>query len=204
MRKKFFLLKFVLLLFTYVNVSAQDLHPSATISPKQARMLATDQLPKVLQWMEPEDLSLYGFSAADDFQKITVGRPFYFASMEDAIESSRKGKGALVIKSMMLPLILENKARCFIFLSYEDNEWKAVGIGSKEYAAKGGSIFNKSDDNPSIIITLPQLHEEYVEDNSKGLSTYRPIFRSNKSMEKESFTLNELISLFNQSAENIN
>ena len=76
MQRKLLLLQLVLLLFTYVNVNAQDYQPSVSISAKQARMLATQQLPAVLQWMEPEDLSLYGFSATDDFSKITVGRPF--------------------------------------------------------------------------------------------------------------------------------
>lgn len=196
MQKKLLLLKLVLLLFTYVNVNAQDIRPSATISAKQARILATDQLPNVLQWMEPEDLHLYGFSSTDDFSRITVGRPYYLSTMEDISGISRDIKGTLPIKSMMLPLILENTVRCFIFLSLEDNEWKAVGLGSREYAVKGGKIFNKIDDNASLIIGIPQLSEEFIEENLNGISLYKPIFRFDKELKKEGLTMNELRTLF--------
>ncbi len=199
MQRKLLLLKMVVLLFAYVNVNAQDLHPSATISAKQARILATDQLPKVLQWMEPEDLLLYGFSTTDDFSKITVGRPFYFSTMEEVSQTSRDLKGTLRIKSMMLPLILENSVRCFIYLSLEDNEWQAVGLGSREYAVKGSEFFNKSDDLASLIIAIPQISEEFIEDNFSGVTLYKPIFRLDKELAKDGLTLKELSNLFIES-----
>ncbi|MEO5967383.1 MAG: hypothetical protein ABIP68_00110, partial [Ferruginibacter sp.] len=169
MQRKLLLLKMVVLLFAYVNVNAQDLRPSATISVKQARILATDQLPKVLQWMEPEDLHLYGFSSTDDFSKIIVGSPFYLSTMEEVSKTSRDLKGTLQIKSMILPLILDKTVRCFIYLSIEDNEWQAVGLGSREYAVKGGKIFNKVDDIATLIIAIPQISEEFIEVNSNGI-----------------------------------
>lgn len=200
MQRKLLLLQLVLLLFTYVNSDAQDYRPSVSISAKQARVLATEQLPSVLQWMEPEDLSLYGFSATDDFSKITVGRPFYLSSMDEVLQAN---KGILQIRSMMMPLILENTVRCFIYVSYEEGKWKAVGIGSMQYAVKGGGIFNKSDDNASWLISILQMNEEFIADNSKGTMLFKPILHINKEIVKEGYSMNELTSLFTESVNKV-
>ncbi len=199
MQRKFLLFQVVLLLFAFVNGHAQDLRPSASISVKQARVLATEQMPAVLQWIEPEDLALYGFSSTDDFSKITVGRAFYLSSMEAVKQMNVDSKTSLEIRSMMLPLILDNTVRCFIYVSFEDGKWKAVGIGSREYAVKGGEIFNKSDDVASLIISMHQMNEEFIADNPKGVSMYKPVFHTNKELVKESYSMNELKVLFAES-----
>ena len=198
MQRKLLLFQLVLLLFVFVNGNAQDLRPSASISAKQARVLATEQLPVVLQWIEPEDLALYGFTATDDFSKIIVGRPFYLSSMEavNQMQDSRKG---LQIRSMMLPLILDNSVRCFIYVSFEDGQWKAVGLGSRQYAVKGGAMFNKIDDNASLIISIHQMNEEFILENSKGIIQYKPIFQTNKELVKDGYSVSELKAIFVES-----
>ncbi len=203
MQRKFLLFQLVLLLFICVHVNAQDLRSSASISAKQARILATEQLPAVLQWMEPEDLSLYGFSSTDDFSRIIVGRPFYLSSMEEVNLMKQENRSSLQIKSMILPLILDNTVRCFIYVSYQDDQWKAVGIGSRQYAVKGESMFNKIDNTASLIIALPQMNEEFIADNSTGVTLYKPIFHSNKELVKEAFSMNELISLSADAVEKV-
>ncbi len=195
MLRKFLLFQLVLLLFAYVNVNAQDLRSSASISAKQARVLSTSQLAAVLQWMEPEDLPLYGFLSTDDFSRITVGRPFYLSSMDDVNVMKQENRSNLQITSMMLPLILDNTVRCFIYVSFQENEWKAVGLGSRQYAVKGGSLFNKTDNNASLIISIPQMNEEFIQDNSSGVTLYKPIFHSNKELVKEAFSMNELMTM---------
>lgn len=203
MQRKLLLLQLVLLLFTYVNSNAQDYQPSVSISAKQARNLAMQQLPAVLQWMEPEDLSLYGFSATDDFSKITVGRPFYLSTMDEVTQMKQAGKNNLTIRSMMLPLILGNTVRCFIYVSYEDDKWKAVGLGSREYAIKGGSLFNKADDNASLMISMLQMSEEFIADNSTGVSLYKPVLHSNRELSKNGYSMNELMNLYAESVHKV-
>lgn len=200
MQKKLLLLKLVLLLFAYVNVNAQDYRPRVSISAKQARVLATEQLPTVLQWIELEDLSLYGFSGTDDFSKITVGRPIYLSTIEEIKQIVDVGKTDLPITSMMLPLILDNSVRCFIYVSYENGKWAAVGLGSREYAIKGADIFNKSDDNASLMVSILQMSEEFIADNSTRVVTrYKPLLNLGRQLEKESYTLKELMTFFDES-----
>ena len=131
------------------------------------------------------------------------GRPFYLSTMDEVTQMKQAGKNNLTIISMMLPLILNNTVRCFIYVSYEDDQWKAVGLGSREYAIKGGSLFNKADDNASLMISMLQMSEEFIADNSTGVSLYKPLLHSNKELSKNSYSMNELMNLYAESVQKV-
>jgi hypothetical protein len=215
MKKKIMLFQpalFIFFSFWVMKADAQDVRLKISIQPKEARSLAQKELPKVLQWIEPEELESYGFSKNDDFSKIFVGRPFYLTSIDLVKQMEQTREGSIEIQAMMLPLLLDKSVRCFIYLSFEDNQWKAVGIGSKEYAAKNSDAFNKNDDNASLIIAIHQIQEEFISDKpvsvttsdkSVPVNTYKPIFGSNKDARKENYSLNELVGLFDESLKTI-
>lgn len=194
----------VILGLTSLQLHAQNFRLKNQMLPTDARALATKALPAVLQWIEPEDLSLYGFSATDDFSKIVVGRPFLLSSVNEIqVSNELQRKSGIESSSMMLPLILDGKVRCFIYISNEAGGWKAVGIGGNGYIKNHEKLFSTADDNLSVIVAAHNLNEEFIIESNQEGTIYRPLFHANAAVSKKSYGLAEVISLENAAPKQI-
>lgn len=205
MQKKLLPLRWALLFFLSLQGlmgMAQDFRLKNSISTEQVRKIAQTALPALLQWMEPTELNLYGFSASDDFSSIMVGRPVYLTSIEDMNPAMETENASVEVKTIMLPLLLNNTARCFIYVSFEDGQWKAVGIGSRVYADKNPGLFTKTDNSVSVVVSVPQANEEFILEKSSGANVYMPLFR--KSDAKRTYSLTDLLALQQESFKNNN
>lgn len=144
---------------------AQAQEAPLPISPIEARNLASDNLSRVLEWLPPDHLEQYGFSDKDNFSAISIGMPLYASSFTD--ESVIAGSDAgMQTNLVQLPLILNGTARCFIYLSpNEEGRWVASGLGGHNEARTWSSLFTgkqaQSIDHLSML-HIPQTNADYL------------------------------------------
>lgn len=143
--------------------NAQKFTVNHSLQPFEAVSLASQQLTSMLELIEPTELQAYGFSSTDDFSKISIGAPFYVTSLP--ANSVAEKNIVMNVTSIQLPLLLNNTARCFLYLGIEQGQWKAVGIGGANEVALHQDVFNvKSEEatNGRYLFSIPQLSEMYV------------------------------------------
>jgi hypothetical protein len=144
---------------------AQAQEAPLPISPMEARNLASVNLSRVLEWLPPDHLEQYGFSDKDNFAAISIGLPLYASSFTD--ESVIAGADAgMQTQVVQLPLILEGTARCFIYLSRnEEGRWVASGLGGHNEARTWNSLFTGKEaqrtDHLSML-HIPQNNADYL------------------------------------------
>ncbi len=182
-----------------LRVDAQDLNIKSSLQPRDAMQLAQEQLPEMLGLIESEELEEFGFNTTDDLAQIKMGRVVYLTTAYDIKDLAESKKNVLEIQTMMLPMIVDNTVRSFVFISMEEGQWKVVGIGSKEYARDNDAFFNKIDDQASLIIAVPQVNEEFFNDMSGKLDAFQPIFRINEEIENRTFSVKEVVDIYSNS-----
>ncbi len=165
----------------------------------EAIQLAQEQLPKMLSLIEPEEYEDFGFNTTDDLSAIQIGRLVQLTTAYDIQNLSETNQEALEINTVMLPLILDNTVRSFIFISKEEGAWRVVGIGSKNYAQGNDAFFNKMDDKASLIIAVPQANEEFINDMSGNMDAFYPIFHVNEEVENRAHSVTELLQIYRES-----
>ncbi len=144
---------------------AQAQEAPLPISPMEARNLASENLSRVLEWLPPDHLEQYGFGDKDNFAAISIGMPLYASSFTD--ESVLTGSDARMQTSIVqLPLILDGTARCFIYLSLnEEGRWTASGLGGHNEAVTWNTLLTgketQSADHLSIL-HIPQNNADYL------------------------------------------
>lgn len=148
-----------------VPLWAQAQEAPLPLSPVEAHQLATASLTRVLEWLPPDHLEQFGFSDKDDFSAIRIGMPLYTASFTDA--SVIAGEGAQMQTALVqLPLILKGTARCFIYLSPDqEGQWVASGLGGHTEAHTWNSLFTGKEaqrtDHLSML-HIPQTNADYL------------------------------------------
>jgi len=135
------------------------------ISPVEAHALAVQNLTRVLEWLPPDHLEQYGFRDKDNFTDVSIGIPLYVASFSD--ESVIAGTDPRIQTHIVqLPLVLDGTARCFIYLSRdEEGRWMASGLGGHNEAHTWNSLFtgkNASDKDHLSMLHIPQTHADYL------------------------------------------
>lgn len=143
--------------------NAQEFTVKTTLQPYEAVSLANQQLTSMLELMEPTELQAYGFSSNDDFSKISIGAPFYVTNLAANATAAKSIQAN--VTSIQLPLLLNNQARCFIYLALEQGQWKAVGIGGANEVAMRQDVFNVTSEEATsgrYLVSIPQLSEMYV------------------------------------------
>lgn len=135
------------------------------LSPMQARDIAVHDLTKVLEWLPPDHLELYGFSDQDDFSAISIGLPLYVTAFSDASVISGSDP-AIQTHMVMLPLVLKGTARCFIYLAANDEgQWITTGLGGHNEALNWGALMKNKEAATTGYLTLlhiPQNNADYV------------------------------------------
>lgn len=189
----------LILLLGVVSSDAHELKVNSTLAPKDAKIMAQEQISKMVELIEPEELQEFGFTAEDNLEQLKVGRVIYTTTTYDIETQKNSNQEFLEINTMMIPLILDNSVRCFMFVSKEEGTWQIVGIGSKEYAKENDEFFNKDDDQASLIIAIPQINEEFFSETIESSSDFKPIFRINEDLENRAYSVAELIELYNKS-----
>ncbi|MCW5917242.1 MAG: hypothetical protein KIS82_07830 [Ferruginibacter sp.] len=176
-----------------IQATAQQFRVKNSFSASEARAFAMKALPSVLQWIEPEDLELYGFAPMDDFSKIKVGRPFLLSSVSDVVQNNPvKQESGIEVSTLMVPLILGGQARCFLYVSNQEGGWKAVGIGGNGYIKGNESLFNQPDEKFGIIVAAHNLNEEFVVENTAVGIMYKPLFHVNREVVKNQYSFSEV------------
>ncbi|WP_118975984.1 hypothetical protein [Taibaiella koreensis] len=139
--------------------------PTLPLSPMQARDIAVHDLNRVLEWLPPDHLEVYGFSDQDDFSAISIGTPLYVTAFSD--ESVIAGSNPMVQTHMvMLPLVLKGTARCFIYLSpNEEGRWSTNGLGGHNEAISWDAMMKGKEATTAGYLTLlhiPQNNADYL------------------------------------------
>jgi len=135
------------------------------IHPMQARDIAAHDLTRVLEWLPPDHLEVYGFSDQDDFSAISIGAPLYVTAFSD--ESVISGNNpATRTQMVMLPLVLKGTARCFMYLSTnEEGQWITAGLGGHNEAMNWDAIMKGKKATTAGYFTLlhiPQNNADYL------------------------------------------
>ena len=87
-------------LFCGSETSAQaSLPPSPTEAVRQAEA----SLGQALQWINPDDIDLYGFQPTDDFSAIRIGKPIY----QQHFSNPDGAKQELSTSAVLLPLFAD-------------------------------------------------------------------------------------------------
>lgn len=153
---------------------AQQLEIKQAITPYEAVSLAQQELPNMLQLIEPDDIKDYGFSLSEDFSEVKIGRPFYIVNMPrtEGIENV-----TATTQTIMLPVILNGSARCALYVSPEAGSWKVVGIGEGNFIAAHQAIFNTTtnDDGSSFaIVNVPHMMQQYLVETN---DSFKPLYQ---------------------------
>jgi hypothetical protein len=186
------------LMSSSINTNAQELRVNQLLLPNDAVQLAQQELPNMLQLIEPESLKDFGFNASDNFSNLQVGHPFYVVNLPRTSGSSTSEIISVNTTTIMLPLILENTARCILYVSQEKGTWKVVGIGEGNYVASQQNVFNtstRSDLNSEVIVSIPHLSQQYLMQQNDGIS-FKPLLEFEGS-KMENISLAQLLELNN-------
>lgn len=175
-------------LFCGSETSAQaSLPPSPTEAVRQAEA----SLGQALQWINPDDIDLYGFQPTDDFSAIRIGKPIY----QQHFSNPDGAKQELSTSAVLLPLILQNKVRCFLYLANEDGRWQLTGIGGRNEARAWEKHILATDRLPQQdhmdLLRLLNSNQDYLLDNETA-TTYRKVTPWNGADGTMSFTRDQL------------
>lgn len=172
---------------------AQRLEIKQAITPYEAVSLAQHELPNMLQLIEPEDIKDYGFNLSENFADVKIGRPFYVVSMPrtEGIEDVNANT-----QTIMLPVILDGRARCILYVSPEEGQWKVVGIGEGNFVAAHQDIFNTTtneDGSRFVIVNVPHMTQQYLmQDND----SFKPLYQFDD-VDGRSISFHDLIAVNN-------
>lgn len=176
-----------------INVHAQNLQVRQPLSPSEAVVIAQHRLPDMLQLIEPDQITDFGFTAKDDFSSVEIGRPFYVAMLPKAATREDIAVDAYTI---LLPVILNGTARCVLHVSPENGTWKVVGIGERGLIANNASIFNtttKEDGSSQVLVYVPQMSQMYFMEKN---SSFKPLLQ-HEGAASESISMDELVKVSN-------
>lgn len=158
-------------LFCHNRASAQDQLPP---TPAEAVQQAEAGLSKALQWIHPDDIDLYGFRKTDDFSAIRIGKPIYQQYFSSPDGRDRE----LATSAVLLPLILHDRVRCFLYLAQEDGRWQLTGIGGRNEANAWEKQVLGADHMPQqdrmLLLHLNNSNQDYLQDN-ESTATYREV-----------------------------
>jgi hypothetical protein len=177
-----------------MRTQAQNLEIKQAITPIEAVALAQHELPNMLQLIEPEDIKDYGFSLNENFADVKIGRPFYVVSLPRT-EASQENITANTT-TIMLPLILDGRARCVLFVSPEEGSWKVVGIGEGNFVAAHQQEFNtttEEDGSSFVMVNVPHMTQQYMMESTDA---FKPMYQF-EDMDTRSISLAELIAVNN-------
>lgn len=175
-----------------VQTNAQDLKVDLPIAPNEVVALSQQELPNMLQLIEPDDIANFGFELTEDFADVKIGRPFYVVSLPRATEPITSKTVQVSPFTIYVPLILDGTARCLLFVSQEDGNWRVVGIGEGNLVSSQSDVFSTSTDedgSSQVIISVPHMLQQYLMESS---DSYKPLFQF-EDMRMENISLKEVM-----------
>lgn len=164
------------------------------IVPEQS--IVSDGLAMLLD-MIPEGKEInYGFASKSDYTKIKIGDPMYIYTLpEDSIVEQ---KGDIKIKFQVtnewfLPLYVDNRIICFLFLKKKGGQQEVVGFGANYLANDLNDeeelLKNKEEKNGLLVI--PSIGSKFLVKSRKDLEFYPLGVTKCKFKTKESKFLNK-------------
>lgn len=174
------------------NLNAQHLRVKQPIPSHVAMDIAQQDLPNLLAMIEPEDMKDYGFSLSDNFNGIQLGQPFYLVTLPLNVQASINETIELSPYTIMVPVVMNGVTRCVVFVSPEEGQWKAIGIGEANFVKNNPTIFNKINES-HVIVSVPQQSQQFYMYNER----FQPMIAF-EGMSMESISLSELITLNNE------
>jgi hypothetical protein len=176
---------------------------SATVPlvPSEAVQMASSNISRVLQWIEPSELRLYGFDRMDDFSAIQADMPVYQQSFTSAsIENGSDPK--LETRTILVPLRLNGTIRCFMYISPDEQKhWKVVGIGGRNEAVRWEGSLNaegrSSREDHKLMVHVDQDGSDFIVTGtpvSRGPEQYVDVSMSKDGTVKDNntYTLDQL------------
>lgn len=177
-----------------IQTNAQDLKVNLPIAPNEVVTLAQQELPNMLQLIEPDQITDFGFDLTEDFNSVKIGRPFYVVSLPRTTEPIISKTTQVNPYTIALPLILDGTARCLLYVSPEGRDWKVVGIGEGYLVASQPDVFSTSTDedgSSQVIISVPHMSQRYLMESN---NSFKPLFGlEDYNMKMENLSLKELI-----------
>lgn len=177
-----------------IQTNAQDLKVNLPIAPNEVVTLAQQELPNMLQLIEPDQITDFGFDLTEDFNSVKIGRPFYVVSLPRTTEPIISKTTQVNPYTIALPLILDGTARCLLYVSPEGRDWKVVGIGEGYLVASQPDVFSTSTDedgSSQVIISVPHMSQRYLMESN---NSFKPLFRlEDYNVKMENLSLKELI-----------
>lgn len=161
--------KCMMLCYLSLSIAAHAQQPNIRLqfsgipSPDEVSELVKSSLPNTLQLIEPDDLTQYGFASTDNFESITIGLPFYQTLLQPEMFTRSEIDATPV--SILVPLILQSRARCLVHIGYEDNAWRVVGIGDGLLVKQQAEIFSDKtnlESDRNILFFAPNQNQNYL------------------------------------------
>lgn len=166
----------ILLLCGYIG-QAQNTE-SLPLTPSEAGSLASTSLSKTLQWIDPSELGMYGFDRMDDFSAIRTGKPVYQLSYGTNLSGGEKKD--IITQTVMIPLWLQGKARCFLYLTKEQDKWTVSGIGGHNEAQLWEKDMLQADRDAQtdrmVLMHILQTNADYLlQPTAQGMEQYKDV-----------------------------
>lgn len=119
----------------------------------------------------------YGFESRSDYDKIKIGDPIYIYTLPEDSIVEQKGDVKIkfqVTNEWFLPLYVENRIICFLFLKKKGNKQEVIGIGANYLANDLNDeeelIKNKEEKNGFLLI--PSIGGKFLIKSRKDLEFY--------------------------------
>lgn len=198
MKQKIF--KFILIatvLIANSNYSySQNIICTKPVEQETARSIVQQDLIKLLEMIDSEDIESYGLSLEDDIRKITLGTPLYMGQLKQGLNSN-SSKYNLVVTTILVPLKLDNSPRCFAILGEENGKWAPIGIGGAQWLSDNAKLINEGYTelmHDYYIVQFPTLNEKYLMTSADG-QNYR-IMGNDAEQNLQDITSDDLVQKF--------
>ncbi len=185
----------ILIIFVLTTVSSFGQESEElVIEPEQS--IVSEGLTSLLDMIPEGKETNYGFESRSDYSKIKVGDPMYIYTLPEDSIVEQKGNVKIkfeITNEWFLPLYVDNKMICFLFLKKKGNKQEVVGFGANYLANDLNDeeelLKNKEEKNGLLLI--PSLGGKFLVKGKKDLEFYPLGVTKCKFKTKEDKSLNK-------------
>ncbi|MCF8360542.1 MAG: hypothetical protein K9H26_17445 [Prolixibacteraceae bacterium] len=179
----------LLAIFSFLNLNSysQDLD---TINIELDDAIIREGMKKYLNQIPEGKEASYGFNNRQEFSEVSYGEPLCFFTLSNDFKTSytvRKEHPFYFDHEWFLPLTINNKARCFLFLNYENDKLSVIGIGGLPVCEElsQNEAWNPSEEGKNGLLFIYELGEKFILKNSISGLEIHPIGNTRKRLKPE-------------------
>jgi hypothetical protein len=130
-----------------------------------------------LNSISDEQLIDYGFNNRAEFNKIKIGMPLYIYTIHEDSLVEQKGNDKIKFEfknEWFIPLYVDNRICCFLFLKKDHDQQKVIGIGANLLAVdlnEEEELFSNTGNLDGILL-IPPVGAKFLIKGKENLTFY--------------------------------